>query len=245
MEVSWRRWSLVAVSIAALAVPAAAQTPEERAAARDIVARSSDAVVLVLATIKSRTNIGGRESTRDQAVQANATMLDESGLAVMALSMLEPGEIVNRSMGAGALSTEAADLRMRLASGQEVAAKIVLRDADLDLVFVKPVAAPSAPIPAVDAPAGVPALLDPLITLQRSGETTGWRPIATFSYVQMTVDRPRTYHTLSTPSALGSAVFDTRGRFVGVIVRIGGARTNPLPAVLPADDIREIAKQAK
>ena len=223
-----------------------AQTPEERAAARDIVVRRSDAVVLVLATIKTRMNIGGRESTRDQPVQANATVLDASGLAVMALSVLEPGEIANRSMGAGALSTEAADLRMRLGgSGDEVPARIVLRDADLDLVFVKPTAPVAAPVPAIDAPAGVPAVLDLVITLQRSGESTGWRPIATFSYVQMTVDRPRTYHALSTPSALGSAVFDTRGRFVGIIVRVGGARTSPQPAVLPADDIREVAAQAR
>jgi hypothetical protein len=224
---------------------AAAQSPEERAAARDIVVRRSDAVVLVLATLRTRMNVGGRETTRDQPVLANATVLDGSGLAVMALSVLEPGEIANRSMGAGALSTEAADLRMRLAGGQEVPARVVLRDADLDLLFVRPVQALPAPLPAVDAPAGVPALLDLLITIQRSGESTGWYPLAAFSYVQMTVDRPRTYHALSTAPALGAAVFDTRGRFVGVIVRIGGARTNPLPAVLPADDIREIAKQAK
>jgi hypothetical protein len=225
--------------------PAFGQSSDERAAAREIVARRSDAVVLVLATIKTRMNISGRESTRDQLVQANATVLDEGGLAVMALSMIEPGEIANRTMGAGALSTEAADLRMRLASGEEVPAKIVLRDADLDLVFLTPTTPLPKPIPAVDAPAGVPAVLDLVITIQRSGETTGWRPIATFGYVQMTVDRPRTYHLLSTASVLGSAVFDIRGRFVGIIVRVGGARTAPIPVILPADDIREVAKQAK
>jgi hypothetical protein len=228
-----------------LAVSSAAQTPEERAAGREIVAARGDAVVLVLATIKTRMNIGGRESMRDQPMQANATVLDGSGLAVMSLSVLEPGEIANRSMGSGALSTETADLRMRLGGGEEVPARVALRDADLDLVFVKPVAPLAAPIPAADAAAGVPALLDPLITLQRSGESTGWRLLASFGSVQMTVDRPRTYHVLSTAAALGSAVFDTRGRFVGVIVRVGGARTNPLPAVLPADDIRDIARQAK
>jgi hypothetical protein len=228
-----------------LAVSASAQTPEERAAGREIVAARGDAVVLVLATIKTRMNIGGRESMRDQPMQANATVLDGSGLAVMSLSVLEPGEIANRSMGSGALSTETADLRMRLGGGEEVPARVALRDADLDLVFVRPVAPLAAPIPAADAAAGVPGLLDPLITLQRSGESTGWRLLASFGSVQMTVDRPRTYHVLSTAAALGSAVFDTRGRFVGVIVRVGGARTNPLPAVLPADDIRDIARQAK
>jgi hypothetical protein len=224
---------------------AEAQSPEERAAARELVARRSEAIVMVLATVKTRMNIGGREATRDQSVQANATVLDPTGLAVMALSVLEPGEIANRTMGPGGVSTEISDLRMRRPDGQEIPAKVVLRDSDLDLVFVKPTEPPSAPMPAVDAPSGVPALLDVLVVLQRTGETTGWRPLATLSYVQMTVDRPRTYHALSVTPALGAAVFDTRGRFVGIIVRVGGARTNPLPAVLPADDIREVAGQAK
>ena len=237
--------TLALALLLAVAASSYAQTPEERAAARDVVARRSDAVVLVLATIKTRMNIGGRESTRDQPMLANATVLDGSGLTVMALSMLEPGEIANRSIGSGAMSTEATDLRMRLADGQEVPAKIVLRDPDLDLVFVKPVEPPAAPLPSVDAPPGTPAVLDLLVALQRTGEATGWRTLATFTYVQMTVERPRTYHALSSTPGLGSPVFDTRGRFVGVIVRVGGSRTSPLPAVLPAEDIREVAKQAK
>ena len=236
--------ALVLLAIGTTA-PASAQSPEERAAARELITRRSDAVVMVLATVKSRMNIGGREATRDQSVQANATVLDPSGLAVMALSVLEPGEIANRTMGPGGLSTEVSDLRMRMSDGQEIAAKILLRDTDLDLVFIKPAEPPAAPIPAVDATSGVPALLDVLVVLQRTGETTGWRPLATLSYVQMTVDRPRTYHAISVTPSLGAAVFDTRGRFVGVIVRVGGGRTNPLPAVLPADDIREVAKQAR
>ena len=227
------------------AAPTSAQTPDERAAGRDLIARRGDAVVLVMATIKTRMNIGGRESTRDQPMQANATVLEDTGLAVMSMSVLEPAEIANRGMGANALSTEAADLRMRLADGQEVPARIVLRDADLDLVFVKPVEPLPAPIPAMDGLTGVPAMLDLLVALQRTGEATGWRTLATFTYVQMTVDRPRTYHALSATPGLGAPVFDTRGRFVGVVVRVGGARMSPLPAVLPADDIREIAKQAK
>ena len=237
--------TLALALLLAVAASSYAQTPEERAAARDVVARRSDAVVLVLATIKTRMNIGGRESTRDQPMLANATVLDGSGLTVMALSMLEPGEIANRSIGSGAMSTEATDLRMRLADGQEVPAKIVLRDPDLDLVFVKPVEPPAAPLPSVDAPPGTPAVLDLLVALQRTGEATGWRTLATFTYVQMTVERPRTYHALSSTPGLGAPVFDTRGRFVGVIVRVGGSRTSPLPAVLPAEDIREVAKQAK
>lgn len=226
------------------AAPAMAQTAAERETARQLVAKQSDAVVLALATIKTRVTVQGRENARDLPMQANATVLDGTGLAVMALSNIEPGELATR-MGAGAVESEATDLRMRLGDGREVPAKIVLRDADLDLAFIKPIEAPASPMPAVDGPIGTPALLDLLVAVQRTGEATSWRTLATFAYVQLIVDRPRPYHALSAGAALGSPLFDLDGRFVGVMVRIGGARNNPLPVVLPAQDIREIAKQAK
>jgi len=234
---------LVLGSLLAVA-PAVAQTVEEREAARQLVAKRSDAVVLALATVKTRVTVQGRENARDLPMQANATVLDGTGLAVMSLSNLEPGELATR-MGAGAVESEATDLRMRMADGREVPAKIVLRDADLDLVFIRPIEAPASPIPAVDGPLGTPALLDLLVAVQRTGEATSWRTLATFAYVQLIVDRPRPYHALSAAAALGSPLFDLQGRFVGVMVRIGGARNNPLPVVLPAQDIRELAKQAK
>ena len=47
-------------------------------------------------------------------------------------------------------------------------------------------------------------------------------------------------------AGLGSPLFDTSGRFVGVIVmrNTGQRGAAPLSGVLPADDIREVAKQA-
>ena len=45
---------------------------------------------------------------------------------------------------------------------------------------------------------------------------------------------------------MGSPVFDTRGRFLGVILRLKNESdaANVPPVVLPASDIREVAKQA-
>jgi hypothetical protein len=46
--------------------------------------------------------------------------------------------------------------------------------------------------------------------------------------------------------SLGSPVFDAAGRFVGLIVtRTSGSRGPTATGVLPAEDVREIAKQAK
>src|SRR5262245_42894931 len=239
---------LMALCLTAAALPARAQTNEDRATARDLITKKGDAVVLVLATLKTRMSINGRENARDSPVQANATMLDSSGLAVMALSVLEPSEAMIRGMAAPGqqldLKTETTELRMRLADGREIGARIVLRDTDLDLAFLRPLEPLPAPIPAVDAAMAKPQVMDLVIAVQRTGEPTGYRAMGTFGYVQMTVDKPRLYYITST-GQLGAPVFDSAGRFVGVTVRVAGARANPQPGVLPADDIRDIAKQAK
>ena len=233
---------------------AAAQTPEERTALRNVAVKHGDAVVRVLATRKTRQTINGREQSRDQAVQTNATVLDGTGLAVAGLSEFEAPDGLTAALQASAppgttisMSTETTDLKMHLADGREVPAKIVLRDADLDLMFIRP-AEPLSSVPVVDAAAGKPAILDPLIVVQRTSEATGWRMFPGLVHLQIIVDKPRTFYVVPTVglngAGIGAPVFDAGGKFVGVLVRIAGTRTNPLPGILPADDVREIAKQA-
>src|ERR1700683_2969891 len=85
-----------AIVFACQAAMAAPQTAEERAAARLVVTQRAAAVVVVLATIKVRLNVSGREQTSDQAAQTNATILDPSGVAVMSLQQIQPDEAMTR-----------------------------------------------------------------------------------------------------------------------------------------------------
>jgi S1-C subfamily serine protease len=233
-----------------------AQTSDERAAARDVVKKRGDAVVMVLATLKIRASVGGTEQTIDQQAQANGTVLDASGLAVMSLSTLQPDDIMARNLSTRVqpgtrveVTSEPSGIRMHLADGREVPARLVLRDQDLDLAFIRPVDPPSAPMTWIDAPATRPSLMDLLFVIQRTSETTGWSTAAAFGNVQLVIDKPRTYYQVAMPtiggSGLGAPIFDSAGRFVGVIVmRNPGSRTAAAAGVLPADDIREVAKQA-
>lgn len=223
------------------------------AAARAIVAARADAVVVVLATVKMRVNIGGREQTVDQAAQANATVLDGTGLAVMSLQQIQPDEALSRSYSRQApgthveITSDVSDIRMHLADGRELPAKLILRDEDLDLAFVRPTDPPPSPLAAVDATSARPQLLDPLTLIRRTTETNGWLPAATTASVELIVDKPRTYYQIAIlgSASPGGPVFDMSGRFVGVLVlRDTGTRTGAALAVLPADDIREVAKQA-
>jgi S1-C subfamily serine protease len=236
------------------AAAAAPQTAEERTAARAVVNGRAPAVVVVLATIKVRLNVSGREQTSDQTAQTNATILDPSGLAVMSLQQIQPDEAMTRMYsrqvpggGRVEVTTEVADMRMHLADGRELPAKLVLRDEDLDLAFVRPTDPLSAPLPFVDATSARPQLLDALTLVRRTGEPTGWAPAGAFATVELVIDKPRTYYqvVILGGGGPGCPLFDAAGPFVGVVVmRDTGTRGAGALGVLPADDIRDVAKQA-
>ena len=260
-----------AAAIVVMAAPAYAQTPDERAAARDLLTKRGDAVVTVRATVKMRgmPGPGGAEAMED-TVQANAVVLDGTGLTVTALSQLDPSDMITRLIGSmpGApemkLSVDQSNIRIRLNSGQEVPAKIVLRDKDLDLIFLRPTDAPASPMASVDMTMpGKAQAADLVLVVQRFGEITGWKTGVSFGSVQAVVERPRTMYVVAAGNAggggLGSAVFDTGGRFLGVIVMRsqstgrtgmfsmmqGSEGAGMLPVVLPVEEIAELAKQAK
>lgn len=249
---------LAAVTAGLLGAGAAlpAQSPDERATAKDVVRRKAEAVVMVMATLKIRANVGGQEQIVDQQAQANGTILDASGLTVLSLSTLQPDDMMARSLSQRTrpgtrvdVSSEPSGIRMRTGDGREIAAKLVLRDEDLDLAFIKPTDPPSPPVTWVDAPAAKPSLLDLVFVIQRTTETSGYSTAATFGNIQLVVDKPRLYYQAAMAgngaTALGSPVFDGAGRFVGVIVmRSTGSRGPSLTAILPGEEIREIAKQA-
>ena len=246
----------VLMTVAACTPAISAQSADERSAAREVVKKRGDAVVMVTATLKVRYNVGGREQTSDQQAQANGTVLDASGLTVLSLSTLQPDDLMARSLSARVspdtkvdVTTEPSEIKMHMADGREVPAKLVLRDQDLDLAFIRPTQASSTPMTCVDAPTAKPSILDLLFVIQRTSEATGWTTAAAFGTVQLVIDKPQTYYQVAMPtvggSGLGSPIFDPSGRFVGIILlRNTGGRGASASGILPADEIRDIAKQA-
>ena len=257
--------------VALVAVLPAATTgaQESRASARDVVKKWQAAVVNVRVVLKTRIAMGGREmQSSDDSVDTVGTVIDPSGLTVLSLGSLNPGAMMNRIMSAGGgggaerteFTSEPTDLKLRLPDGRELPAKIVLRDEDLDLVFIRPTAKPPSPLVAIDlADSARPALLDQVLVLSRLGRVGGWTAAVSLHDIGAIIERPRTFFVLgSTPAGMGTPAFTPSGKVVGLLTlrqieagrpsmmgMTGGTEAlGLLPVILPAADVLEIARQA-
>ena len=251
-------------SAAAIAAP-----QDNRPAARDVVRKWQDAVVNVRVVLKMRMSMGGREmQASDDPVDTVGTVIDSSGLTVLSLGSLNPGAMMAKLMGSTGssgqpsveITSEPTDVKIRLSNGRELPAKIVLRDEDLDLAFLRPTTKPDQPLVALDlSDAAKPALLDQVLVLSRLGRVGGWTAGAALYDIGAIIEKPRTFYVLAgAASGMGTPAFLTNGRVVGLLTlrqieagrasmasMMGGTESmGMLGVILPAADVLEIAKQA-
>ncbi len=256
----------IAACVGLLSVAPAAQ--DGRAAARDVVNKWQAAVVNVRVVLKMRMSMGGREmQASDDPVDAVGTVIDPSGLTVMSLGSLNPGGMMSKLMGSAGgsqtpmeITSEPTEVKIRLADGRELPAKIVLRDEDLDLAFLRPTTKPDKPLVSVNLSDGAkPAILEQVLVLSRLGRVGGWTAGAALHDVSAIIEKPRTFFVLGgAPSSMGTPAFLTSGRVVGLLTlrqiesgrmslfsMMGGTEgLGLLPVILPAADVLEIAQQA-
>jgi S1-C subfamily serine protease len=257
----------IALAIVASLAPAPVVAQDSRAAMREVSKKWQDAIVSVRVSLKVRMSMGGREvQSMDDTLEAVATVVDPGGLTVMSLSSLDPGAMMSRLMGGAggedkmSIVSEPSDVRIRLADGRELPARIVLRDQDLDLAFIRPTTKPPAPLTAINlADAGRPAILDDVVVLSRLGRVGGWAPAAVLFSVGAIIERPRTFFVLNGEASTGTPAFLPSGKLVGLLTvrqvdpgrmsmfgMMGGTEgAGVIVVILPAADVLEIAKQAQ
>jgi S1-C subfamily serine protease len=257
----------ILVALTVLGSPAAAQ--DDRAAGREIVKKWQNAIVTVRVVLKMRVSVGGREmQSMDESVETVGTVIDPSGLTVLSLGALNPGAMMNKMIGSSGsgqermeFGSEPSDVKLRLSDGKELPARIVLRDEDLDLAFLRPTTKPDKPLIAINlADEGRPGLLDSVIVLTRLGRVGGWAPAASLQTIGAIIEKPRTFYVIETggTGGMGTPAFTPSGKVVGLLTMrsiqatrsgmfsmVGGSEgLGLLPVILPAADVRDIAQQA-
>ena len=237
--------------LGSLAAPVHADELAEKG--RTIFTKNRDAVVTVSIVLKmTYSNAGQSSSPQESKQEATGTVIDSSGLTVLALSACDPADIYQRMDSRYKIETEVSDLKIMLSDGTELPAEIVLRDKDLDLAFIRPKTKPASPMTAIDLTKSSPAqVLDEVIALNRLNSAASRAYSASVERISAVVQKPRTFYIPdSTMSAttMGSPAFLMNGNFLGIFVMRAvsstGGRANMTAIILPADDVLKGAKQA-
>jgi S1-C subfamily serine protease len=245
------------LGLAGVVVPCRASELAEKG--REIFNKNQQAVVTVQVVLKM--SYSGAAKSSETRQEITGTVVDPSGLTVLALSAADPSEMYQRMMSEqgsqNKLETEVTDLKILLADGTELPAEIVLRDKDLDLAFIRPKSKPATPMAAVDLSKSAPAqLLDEIITLNRLNSAAGRAYSASVERISAVIQKPRTFYipdSSMTATTLGSPAFALDGKIVGLFVmravssKSGGNRNmrdNMTSIILPAEDVLKGAKQA-
>ncbi len=197
-------------------------------------------------------NFGTGEMENEQ--EANATVIAPDGLAVLALSAVDPAQMISgMNLGGDEMTSRIISMRMILTDGSEKPAEVVLRDKELDLAFVRLTEKPESPLPFVDLhDAGEPALLDNVVCLMQYGRVARRSHAAFLDRVELIVTKPRLFYALGdhrSRQVVCSPVFTLENKIVGVgvmrLLRGDGDRSpdDMMVIIVPAAQIQELTAQ--
>lgn len=255
----------ILLSVIALGLSTAAVAQSSVAeSGRKILESNKGAVVTVRLVIKMRFSMPGRGSEdQESRAEVTGTVIDPSGVTVVALSSTDPSTMYE-NMGFGGdedggfkVTSDLTDVKIMLQDNTEIPAQIVLRDKDLDLAFLRPTKAPESPMQAVDlSQSGSPLILDEIVLLNRLGRVASRTYAATLDRIEAIVERPRTLYVPSSSennAEFGSPAFTVDGKVVGIaLLRTikggdeGFGRDDSMTAIiLPAGDVLEHLDEAK
>ena len=239
---------------------------------RAILKKNQSAVVTVQLVVKAKISMPGMGMPDSESKKnATGTVVDPSGLTLVALSGLDPGGMIQTFLaGMGGdedskvkMETELSDVKILAEDGSELPAEVVLRDKDLDLAFVRPKAKPASPMAAVDlSRAGRAEVLDQVIALNRLGQALSRAPAVSIERICAVVQKPRLFYipdSTMTATTMGCPAFTLDGDLLGVFVmrtmktQSGGGMMSMMfsvqpenfaAVIVPVADISKAAKQA-
>lgn len=235
--------------VASPAAQAAAQTDLAK-----IIETRAPAVVALKFVLSA--DIGGQ--SREQESEAFGVVIDKTGLILVSNTLVGGISPAQAAMFGGEMPRiNVKDLKVLIGDDTEgVPAKLLVRDSDLDLAWVKLEKPPAAdkPLTVVDFSAGAAAKLgDPIVVLDRLGKFHDRAPMAMDTRIGAVVKKPR---NLLIPaqraSSLGNVVFNASGAPIGVTIlqlaaaeeSEGGSGAYRGPMILPASEVVAATERA-
>ncbi len=255
-------WALGISLLATLNLPLAAEDTGASAAAKRIFTERQEALVWLSTVAKITVN---SESARDgginlpdreQKMEGLGTVVEASGLTVTALSSIDPSkELSGREVRTrnGLMKLEASavlkEVKIILADGTEVPAEVVMRDADLDLAFLRPKAGSKELKEAVFKPIDLRNsakgdVTQEAITLGRTDEVLNRQPSVTVGQITTVTKKPREF-LKATGASAGCPSFSIDGKLLGIASTRTVKGKGSMLVLVPAADVLEVAEEAK
>ena len=221
---------------------------------RNLLQKKSDCVTWVSVTVRIEVSAGGRSfPPSERKLEALGTVLAQDGLIVLSLNQVDPTDtILSRMRTPGDINVNYTEVLILRPDGSEIEADFLLKDADLDLAFIRPQTKDSGSDNSLSFqnvqfdPANIPTIqaLDEVVSLGKLGRNLYRKSILQRGWVNAVIDKPRDYFVVENVTP-GTPVFDKFGIWIGITAfRKEGGKPSGVITV-PAKDVMEIAEQVR
>ncbi len=233
-----------------------------QAASRKIFLEKQECVVWLSAIAKITVSAEGAKDLpmnlpdQENKVETLGTIIDPAGLVVTALNQVDPARNMSGRefrMGGSMVKIEAVatlkEVKVTMPDGTEIPAEIVMKDADLDLAFIRiktgSKEARGVTFKALDLKASGPGQVsDDVVTLARLDEVLNRVPTVSRGQITAVTKKPREFFRITNASQ-GCPTFLPDGRLLGIAVTRSVRSKSSQTVIIPASDVLEIADQAR
>lgn len=206
-------------------------------------------------TVRANLLITASDGEEETVGQCTAVLVKPSGIAILALSALDPSILIDQELR-NTINIRIASLKMILKDEKEIPAEVLLQDKERDIMVIQSkesIAEDLATVSLEKEDIAVPQLLDPLLLIMQHGKVARRTHSATILRVESVIDKPFLFYTLSQSRSfdiLSSPLFSMDGKFVGIgTLRVvqewkDEVESNSLIIILPAEQIAPLVKEA-
>lgn len=226
---------------------------------REFVKKNEEAIVTLEIVMNVKYAGGGGQHESEEKAEGIGVVLDKEGLVVTALSQIDPGSFYAKYTGnEDQYVTRVVSIRYILPNNEEIDAGVILRDPDLDLIFLRPTESLEEEMAFIPLSSAVDAeILDPVYTIGRMGRIGRRSIVAMTGEVQSIIEKPRKLYITDSEIATagaGAPVFTAEGKLIGIqsyYVFPGGQKAlgssdQPyIPVIVPTSSVKEVADQTE